>query len=173
MNPKLTHGAMLVQEYRRLIARRVILRPLLQWIQQCDERLVILLELDLGRLIVQSDDMSRRRLTTLYFREHIANEPEAKHIGVIDAARADEDGRPVELRVHFHQERTLSLEATSFERGIQDHITSIVEIIDSGERHIAAARLKHFEVFPLIGLLLLGKNLLVLMERAPLGSTHE
>ena len=107
------------------------------------------------------------------FREHMANEPETEDIGAIDAASTDEDGRLVELRVHFRQERALSLEVASFERGIEENITSMVKIIDSGGRHIVAARLKHFEVFALIGLLLLSKNLLILMKGTPLRRTHE
>jgi len=103
----------------------------------------------------------------------MANEPEAESIGVIDAVGTDEDGWLIELRVHFRQERTLSLEVASFERGIKENITSIVKIITSGGWRIVTARLKHFEVFLLISLSLLSKNLLVLMQSTPLGSTHE
>ena len=109
----------------------------------------------------------------MHFCEHMANEPEAEYIGVIDAASTDEYSWLIELRVHFHQERTLSLEVASFERGIKENITSIIKIVDSGGQHIVAARLKHFEVFPLIGLLLLSKNLLILMQSTPLRSTQE
>jgi hypothetical protein len=117
--------------------------------------------------------MSHRRLTTLYFREHIANEPEAKDIGVINTACADEDGRLVDLGVHFRQERTFSLEVASFERGIQENIISIIKIIDSGRWHSVTARLKHFEVFSLIGLPLLLKDLLVVMGSSALRSTQQ
>src|SRR5215470_15691303 len=106
---------------------------------------------------------------TLNCREHMADEAEAEDVSIIDAVSADEDGRLIELRVHFRQERTLSLEASGFERGIQESIASIVKSIDSVGRRIVTAWPKHFEVFPLIGLLLLSENLLVLMQRAPLG----
>ena len=80
------------------------------------------------------------RGTTLNSCEYMANVPKAEYIIVIDAIGTQEDSRLIELLVHFRQELTVSLEAANSERNIQEHIRSIVEIIDRIGQTISTAR---------------------------------